>query len=646
MIVWRYRSIIILIFFILSKEVDAQLCTGSLGDPIVNVTFGQGSNPGSPLTAAATTYQFVAADCPNDGFYTVANKTTNCFSSSWHSLAADHTGDAGGYFMLINASYQPGAFYIDTVKNLCPGTTYELSAWIMNVLMPSACSGNGIRPNISFAVEKTDGTVIQSYNTGDINSNASPQWKKYGFFFNLPVGVSQLVLRIVNNAPGGCGNDLALDDISFRACGPGISLSIDNAAVNEVEYCEGPAKQFFFKATASGGFSSPVFQWQRKDPSASVWSDIAGATIDNYTAVFPANASPGLYQFRVAVAESGNMGTVGCRVYSQPLKVIVQAIPVVTVSNDGPVCTDHTATLQATGGGTYNWTGPSGFTGSADIVLLNNVQPINAGTYNVIVTSAAGCINNGSTDLVVNPVPTASVVYDDSTICIGKTIQLLSGGGGTYEWKPSTNLSDATDPSPFASPTTTTGYSVIVKNGVGCTDTAIVHITVIQKPKASAGPDKIIFKGQSVQLNGAASAGDLYMWGPNIFINDVTSLDPVVSPLADQEYFLTVTSSYGCGETIDAVKVKVFNDLFVPTAFTPDNNGRNDSWNILGLGALKIFKVSVYDRWGQLVFYTENVAKGWDGKFKGQEQPAGIYVYYIDTDGFRPPMKGTLVLIR
>src|SRR5256714_15354652 len=85
----------------------AQLCTGSLGDPVVNITFGSGPNPGSSLNAATTNYTYVNSDCPNDGMYTIINKTSACFGNTWHSVNQDHTGDSSGYFMLVNASFTP-----------------------------------------------------------------------------------------------------------------------------------------------------------------------------------------------------------------------------------------------------------------------------------------------------------------------------------------------------------------------------------------------------------------------------------------------------------------------------------------------------------------------------------------------------------
>ena len=74
--------------------------------------------------------------------------------------------------MLVNASFTPGDFYVDTVKGLCPSTTYEFAAWVMNVLRTSACQGNGIDPNLTFKIETTTGTVLASYNTGNLQEEA------------------------------------------------------------------------------------------------------------------------------------------------------------------------------------------------------------------------------------------------------------------------------------------------------------------------------------------------------------------------------------------------------------------------------------------------------------------------------------------
>ena len=201
--VLKFLTISLLFSFIFLPKVNAQLCQGSLGDPVVNITFGAGSNPGPPL-GNLTNYTYASHDCPDDGYYTIGNSTNNCFGRTWRSLFTDHTpGDVNGYMMIVNASVNPGDFFVKTVDGLCPNTTYEFASWIFNVLQPFACGGNGIKPNITFNIETTTGTVLKSYQTGDIPMSGS--WVQYGFFFSTTTAENSVVLRMTNNAPGGCG---------------------------------------------------------------------------------------------------------------------------------------------------------------------------------------------------------------------------------------------------------------------------------------------------------------------------------------------------------------------------------------------------------------------------------------------------------
>src|SRR2546423_8379661 len=106
-----FRNIFIamILLFVRINHSMAQLCHGSLGDPVVNISFGSGYYFGDPLSAATTSYTFLQTYCPNDGYYSVVNKTSFCFLDTWHTLS-DHTGNGDGYFMLVNASYEPGDF--------------------------------------------------------------------------------------------------------------------------------------------------------------------------------------------------------------------------------------------------------------------------------------------------------------------------------------------------------------------------------------------------------------------------------------------------------------------------------------------------------------------------------------------------------
>jgi gliding motility-associated-like protein len=626
---------ILFVMLMIINAAHAQLCQGSLGDPIINTSFGSGSNPGPSLAAATTSYQYIAYDCPGDGFYTVRNSTTACFG---------HTGEPGGYFMLVNASYQPGAFYLDTVKGLCGNSTYEFAAWIMNVLLPVACSGAGNQPNLTFSIEKTDGTPLQSYNSGNIPATANPIWKQYGFFFTTPPAGSDIVLRIINNAPGGCGNDLALDDITFRPCGPMLTPAIAGMPTTSVSLCEGTAGSFTFTCSVSGGFNNPTFQWQERFNGGS-WSDLPGQTATMLPMNFSAATALGNYEFRLAVAEAGNMGSLQCRIVSQPLSVRINAHPVTTASNNGPVCERSTLLFTATGGSQYAWSGPNGYTGSGSPLPLVNIQLNQAGKYYVTVTSAAGCVHTDSTIIVVNPGPLATTAFANASICKADSIQLTAGGGPPYQWIPSAGLSNANVYDPKASPALTTVYSVIVTNQLFCRDTATITINVVGEPVVNAGPDAVMLKGQSLQLSGTVSGnGNTYAWSPATYISNIYSLQPVIDPPADARYILKAVS--GCGTSSDTMFVKVYNDIFIPNAFSPNADGVNDTWNIPALGAYPGFELFIFNRYGQLIFQTKNTPIAWDGTYKGKPCVNGVYTYLLNTGNNKEMIKGTVMIIR
>jgi gliding motility-associated-like protein len=627
-------------------SVNAQLCQGSLGDPIVNITFGSGTNPGGSLSAATTTYNYYSNDCPGDGFYTVRNSTTACFGNTWHSLASDHTGNGNGYFMLVNSSFAPSAFYLDTVKGLCGNTTYEFAAWVVNVLLQSACNNNGNKPNLTFSIEKTDGTVLQTYNSGDIPSQSSPVWQQFGFFFTTPASVSDVVLRIFNNAPGGCGNDLALDDITFRACGPKLTPSITGNANTTAVVCEGQAKSFTFTCNVSPGFNNPVFQWQQ-NVNNGTWTDIPGANTTSLSKSFAASAAAGNYGFRLTASEIGNATSLQCRVVADPLFVDVVANPVPNAGNNGPVCEGANLVLTATDGTQFAWTGPDNYSDSGASAGINIVQQAQAGQYFVMVTNSSGCSHLDSTDVQVNPVPTATVGFSSKTICTGDVIQLIAGGGTSYAWSPNTGLSSANIANPDASPVITTQYVGIVSNQFACTDTATVLITVNEKPTANAGPDKTIIKGRTILLEGSATGQSVnYSWQPAVYLDNPQLLQPMASPTADIDYTLTVSSANGCGRATDLMHVFVFNDIYIPTAFSPNGDGLNDTWKIPALAAFPAFELTIFNRTGEVVFQNKNSVVPWNGIFKGAPLAAGSYVYVIDLKQFPGILKGSVMIIR
>ena len=638
------RVLLILVFFLLVMDCGAQLCQGSLGDPIVNITFGTGSNPGPPLAAASTSYQYVSHDCPQDGFYTVRNRTDQCFTG-WHTLTADHTGNGNGYFMLVNATEQPSAFYVDTVNLQCNNTTYEFAAWVVNMNRPFECSGNPNKPNLTFNIETVDGKVLQSSNSGDIGPQTGPEWRQYGFFFTTPANTSKIVLRIINNAMGGCGNDLALDDITFRPCGPRLNAAIAGNGTS-LRFCEGQVPPQTLTCEVSAGYSNPHYQWQQRINSAPSWKDITGANSITLEPGLSSSSAPGVYEYRLSVTQQENIGSTVCRVNSNVITITINPKPLPSATNSSPSCSGTDVQVSAANGEKYAWTGPNGFTSTAPGFTLLNAQPGQTGKYFVQVTSAAGCTTLDSTGVIIHPTPVASVNPSEISICEGESTQLQASGGSSYKWTPAIHLSSGTIAAPIASPVDSTVYQVIVANDFQCADTGFVQVHVSKKARADAGPDRALLAGQVIQLQGNASGTNIsFSWSPSSYMDDATQLQPNVHPDADITYTLQVVSNDGCGTALDSVRVRVFNDLYIPNAFSPNGDGKNDTWNIPVLQVYSNVEVIVFNRWGGEVYHAKNSAP-WDGRYKGKDLPVGVYPYIIQLKDIGVKRTGWVMIVK
>lgn len=165
-------------------------------------------------------------------------------------------------------------------------------------------------------------------------------------------------------------------------------------------------------------------------------------------------------------------------------------------------------------------------------------------------------------------------------------------------------------------------------------------------PIVDAGPDRHIVIGNPVILNGKTDGEQLvYSWSPNNNINYITKLTPTVSPLQNIAYTLSATSLYGCSNA-DSVLVKVVNGLFIPTAFTPNGDGKNDEWKIPFLDPAYEATVSVFNRYGKLIYHATSDIISWDGRFHGVLQSSGTYVYTIHFKANKLILKGTVTIIK
>ena len=644
----KQKAVLIAILCIIGLQAFAQLPGGSLGDPVINETFGAGTTYGTgpALPATVTNFKYTNETCPADGFYTIASSLGNCFGGTWQVVPHDHTGDKNGYMMIINSSYDPGIFYVQKASGnlLCPNTTYEFSAWIMNVMRDMGSTTNYIRPNITFSIETADGAVLKTYNTGDIPQGDFTDFVQYGTSFTTPSNGADIVVKMRNNAPGGNGNDLILYDITFRPYGPTILAGFgDVTSTADRDLCEGESGSYILKASQVG-YTDPYYQWQVNKNDGNGWLDIAGETTTTLNVSFT-SAVANKNQYRIGVLNGAALA-IECRIYSPPLTVNVNALPIITIDDQTIVCETQELRLTATGGTDYKWTGPNGFISNEQSPVVSyTADNSKDGVYTVTVTTK-GCVSTASTMVRVLP-KVNPTISNDVTICEGSTTQLVAGGGIHYKWTPSAGLDHDDIANPVASPLVTTTYHVRVDNG-GCFDESkLVTVSVLKTPAANAGADITMQEGETVKLSGTMAGDNVtYYWTPSDHMDSPSSLTPNVSPTDDITYTLHVESQDNCGIATDAVFVKVYKKITIPNTFSPNNDGVNDLWSIDQLITYPKCVLAVFTRAGQQVYHSLGYAKAWNGNYQGQALPAGVYYYTIDLKNNTPLRSGWVMMVR
>ncbi|RED44577.1 gliding motility-associated-like protein [Winogradskyella eximia] len=318
------KVLIIFCISFLSKEMHAQLgfCQGNSGDPIFTETFGVGTQNTS-LPAGTTTYTYANNQDPNDGFYTVSS-TSNYFD--WFSIN-DHTpSDTNGRMLIVNSNFAAGEFYKTTINGLCENTTYEFSSWLINLTPPNGFCGAGAIPvNVSFEIwDNTDTTLLASGTTGNIFGTTASDWNQYALVFQSTVGQTSIILKMINNASGGCGNDLAIDDIVFKSCGDSIDIN-DGTSNSSITLCstQTPYSETITAMPDNTVFNNHFYQWQTSTDNVT-WTDLSGET----------NASIGISgiisttYFRAKVAEyAANLNNADCITFSDVYEIIVNQAP-------------------------------------------------------------------------------------------------------------------------------------------------------------------------------------------------------------------------------------------------------------------------------------------------------------------------------
>lgn len=340
--------------------------------------------------------------------------------------------------------------------------------------------------------------------------------------------------------------------------------------------------------------------------------------------------------------------TEGC-VALDSVRLRVKHELLVDAGSDTVLCQGDPLTLAATSDENYAFTW---YDDTRQVVAHGRVAGITGTRSGRYTVAAALGSCEAESDLFARVVPYPEVTAaPDTGICYGDQIRLRGTGGAFYRWFPGNSLSDSTVADPLASPTDSTLYTLTVTDTLGCPKpvSKSILVNVVPPVPAFAGNDTIITTGQTFQLH--ATGGNSYAWTPPMGLSDPDIANPVVTWDRDIQYEVRVTQQpEGCF-ALDSIRVRyiVGPEIYVPTAFSPNGDGMNDRFRPIPVGVTRIDYFKVYNRWGQLMFYTNRYLNGWDGTFKGKQAPAGGYVWMVKGEDYNGKVifqKGPVLLIR
>jgi gliding motility-associated-like protein len=298
-----------------------------------------------------------------------------------------------------------------------------------------------------------------------------------------------------------------------------------------------------------------------------------------------------------------------------------------TLGNDTAICekSQYLITPQTTGVTSFLWQdGSTSSTYTASSAGLFWAQASN---------NTNGCIRRDSVIITTKPLPIVNLGTDTS-LCPGKTLLLNAFSIGTqFIWQ------DNSTNSTFL--VNNAGMYWVQATLNGCKKSDSINIISLTKPQFTLGPDQYLCPGLSLFLTPGLSNVS-YNWQDG----NTTSTYQVQVPGL---FYVDITNT--CGTTSDSINIFSGNCIVrVPSAFTPNNDGLNDQFRVLGTGLIGEFELKIFDRYGQLIFQTLDKNSYWNGDFKGAKLTTGVYVYLIKykdiSSADKKILKGTILLIR
>ncbi|HET7003115.1 MAG TPA: gliding motility-associated C-terminal domain-containing protein [Puia sp.] len=582
-------------------------CIGASKDltiTLVGRTLDSASLTASPLTSCAGAQVTLTAR----GYFGVAP-----YSFVWQGLP-QFNGDS-----VIKVNPDSTTVYTVQVNDTCPGGGGPITKSIsVNVLakLPAptftsnspVCAGSQL---ILSAPAMAGTTYFIQNPTAGLGGG---HYDSTAVFPNVTPAYSGTWIAVATNA-NGCTSDTARTTVVVN---PAVSptVTINSSATN---ICTGT--QVSFTATTSNPGNSPVYQWL-----------LNGQKVGTNSPAYSSSSFVNNDSVRCVVTFTLTCGSGSATSNTIVLRVSPKVTP--TFDTIGPLCQNSIPPALPL-------TSKEGIRGTWSPATINT-SALGTIAYKFTPSAADSCSTPASINITIASsiaptFPTISNSYcqnDTST-----TLPQISKEGIHGTWSPSSIN------------TTDVGRAAYTFTPVAgsCGIALQISITVNPLPGLIMGPDTTIAPGTSTTLNPSVTGNIVtYQWNPSTGLNDPTSKNPVASPSVTTVYTLNITDDKGC-EASGTVKVTVSgtnSNIKVPNAFSPNGDGINDTWVIPDLSGFPGATVDVYNRYGQLVFHSENNNKNWDGTYNGKPLPMATYYYIIDPKNNEKKISGTVTIFK
>lgn len=596
--------------------------------------FGTGTGRVCDLNGATTTYICNDLTQVDDGQYSITN-ISDGLNTGWHVGMEDHTeGDVDGRMLFVNADFNPGEFYRRTIT-LDSNTDYTFNAWITTVYDTDTaiCTGTGIPSNVVFRIEDTGGNTISEIVTGDIQNGPEPNWQEFFIAFNTGNN-TDIQLVLINNAPGGCGNDLAIDDISLSLNGgqPVVVTPPDLVACDQ------------------GNDGVEIFDLETQIPIILDGQNPADFNVSFHTTPLDAQAGASPIDNPDAYSNMSDPETIYVRVEdaNEPLcfsavdfdLTLNEIIDLQTnLPDDVLICsTEPVPTLDATPTNqgidlndvTYEWTDSSGTVVSTDATFT----PANSDTYTVVITLPPCSENTFVVDVEITQNPTLDL-GPDAALCDGDDFEIIptiSGDtqGITYLWS-----TGETSPTITVDETDTYTLEITVGN---CVVTDTIFVEFGELPVIDLGIDFKTCPDEVQIITANVTPEDVtFQWFLNgdLIPDETSNTLEIILPASTvgTQTYTAVASDGGCMSE-DSVDVTLYDigNCVISQGLSPNGDGFNDALDLEFLSDRSgIDQLQIFNRLGTQVYEKINYINEWVGTTTdGEELPTGTYFYVIN----------------